>query len=586
MDTNAQMMTDTAASRGREPLRGEIVRTSVVARVVLVALLAGGILATAGSALAGDCAVSLQHALFGDVPEMSAGFGTDVDVRGDVAIFGLPEGSMGDGAVEIYRLVGMDWLLDARLEAPPSNPGHAFGEAVAISGDWALVGTGQSDEAYFYRYDGSNWLLEQTLTGERFSRFGGAVDLDGSVAMIGAREANLDAGEVWFYRFDGSAWVEEARFLGSEEDAWFGSSVSVRGDRAVCGAEHQGELAGAAFVFEYDGTSWNSSELPQSAPENFTQFGTSVAISESGTTILVGQPEVDTGRGAAWIYKYDGSGWVERQRLVSDNRFDFEGFGSAVAVSDDLAIAGSPYRSMERGVGFVFRRVRARFEFANRIFPEVRNDDARFAAAIALDGTTAILGSPRDSVAESSAGSGHVFDVPLCPDVCKDGSIDTANGYPDDVLFVNGSPGNAPERTVDVATGERMWIAMLSAPAGSPGKFVVHANFAAPNASTTSTLPASIGTTCFEMRFNAGATPGAIWNNIGKETLVGATQDFEGNTTDPERTPCIFVELDEADVASLLPPGTIVTMQGILLDAGSLSPKAASVTNAVVVQLL
>lgn len=594
MDVDVVMDTRNGANNARSGSRanrGDRKRLGMPILVVGLSamILAGGGSATAGSAMAGECFESLRQTLVGELPEFGDFYGYDVDLCGDVAIIGVRlDGDADTGSADILRFDGSMWTYEATLEPPESasKPGQEFGWAVALSGDTAFVGT-NTDEVFVYRYDGSVWSFEATLTGEVDSGFGRAVDLDGPVAIVGAPFFGSDEGEVRLYRFDGTEWIEEACVLGGEVGVGFGGSVGIYGNRAVCGASMADSAAGAAFVLDFDGSMWTVTELSQSAPDTHTFFGSAVALSDTGTTILVGQPRVNNGRGAAWIYKYDGFGWVEWQRLVSDNRVVDEEFGDAVAVSDDLAIVGSPRRSSVRGVGFVFRRLEDQYEFSSRILPEVRDEGAAFAGSIALDGTTAILGAPVDDLAADFGGSAHVFDVPLCAeDLCREGTVDRLNGFADDVLFLNGSAGTAPQRIVEVGAGERIWIAMLSAPAGGPGKFLVHANLGEPNASTGSPLPASIGTACFEMLLGRGAVPIAVWNNIGKENLVGATLDFEGETIDPARTPSVFEDLSASNVESVLPPGTIVTLQGVLLDPGSLSPKAASATNAIVLSIL
>lgn len=82
-----------------------------------------------------------------------------------------------------------------------------------------------------------------------------------------------------------------------------------------------------------------------------------------------------------------------------------------------------------------------------------------------------------------------------------------------------------------------------------------------------------------------GATPAAIWNNLGKESQVGASTGFDGAPIpDPGRAPSIFLTLLTGDPVHL-PAGRFVTFQGVLLDPASASPKSVSVTNAVVLEV-
>jgi hypothetical protein len=72
-------------------------------------------------------------------------------------------------------------------------------------------------------------------------------------------------------------------------------------------------------------------------PENAQRFGASVAISD--TRAVVGVPQGDRGRGAAFIYERSGPAWVLRQKLAAPNGGQF---GSTVALSGSTIVVGAP----------------------------------------------------------------------------------------------------------------------------------------------------------------------------------------------------------------------------------------------------
>jgi hypothetical protein len=164
---------------------------------------------------------------------------------------------------------------------------------------------------------------------------------------------------------------------------------------------------------------------------------------------------------------------------------------------------------------------------------------------------------------------------------CTGGSVNDLAGPRTNVLYVNGA-----SRTPAVEESETIWGAIVPPPGGGNGKFVVHANLDAPTRESMTPLPGQLGTACFPMLLAQGATPAAIWNNIGKVDQVGASRYFDGMPIDdPERAPTFFLYLGGGDPVNL-PAGTTVTFQGILVDPGSSSPKSASVTNAAVLTVL
>ena len=204
-----------------------------------------------------------------------------------------------------------------------------------------------------------------------------------------------------------------------------------------------------------------------------------------------------------------------------------------------------------------------------------------FGTAVALDGGTAFVGSSLDDIgAGQDAGRAYVFDVSDDWCSCLSGNVNSNLGAITNVLFVNASLGG-PDRRVPVEGGELIFGSMALPPTGGVGKYVVHGNLGAPNSGTASSLPADVGDTCFEMILGSGASPDAVWNNIGKENLVGPSDYFGTPIANPQKAPAVFLELKSGDAVNL-PPGTELTMQGVILDQGAVSPKGASVTNAVI----
>ena len=167
------------------------------------------------------------------------------------------------------------------------------------------------------------------------------------------------------------------------------------------------------------------------------------------------------------------------------------------------------------------------------------------------------------------------------PDIqCRVGNVNADSASVADTLFVNGTPGG-PSRTVEIEEGDLIWAAMLAPPAGGIGKYLVHANVGAPNPGSVTALPFSIGDFCFPLFVGEGANPVAIWNGLGRESWIGSSRYFDGSAIpDPTPAPDVFLQLPRGDTTNL-PSGLTVTFHGVILDPSTLSPKGASVTNAV-----
>lgn len=195
--------------------------------------------------------------------------GYSVAIADGVIVVGAPgvDGFGFDyGAAYVFRQGNPDWLYDGVLFAPDGGDGDQFGTSVSISGDAALVGAlwnshtaMNAGSAYVYRWNGSRWPLEAELLasdGAQDDRFGNAVAISGDVAVVGAYQADasaLDSGAAYVFRFDGNGWGQDAKIVASDgaDSDWFGWSVALDGDAAMIGAyqcSDLGQYSGATYA--------------------------------------------------------------------------------------------------------------------------------------------------------------------------------------------------------------------------------------------------------------------------------------------------------------------------------------------------
>jgi hypothetical protein len=117
---------------------------------------------------------------------------------------------------------------------------------------------------------------------------------------------------------DGTTWREEAKLLASDGDAYhyFGYSLSLSDESALIGAfgdDDNGSFSGAAYLFAWDGTTWvEEAKLLASDGTERDLFGISVSL--SGERALVGAFWNNANgydSGAAYLFHSDGTSWVE-----------------------------------------------------------------------------------------------------------------------------------------------------------------------------------------------------------------------------------------------------------------------------------
>ena len=190
--------------------------------------------------------------------------------------------------------------------------------ALSDDGQTMLVGApGYNDEqgaAWGFSRSGSSWEEQgQKLTGGGpgpEAHFGASVALsgDGSTAVVGARGADNGDGAASVFANTGTGWVEQGPPLagGDEAGEGFGDSVALSfdGSVAVVGAGQADSHRGNTWLFERSGESWGAAQekLGAGVPgRGALQFGSGVALSADAETVLVGAHSAERA-GVAWVF--------------------------------------------------------------------------------------------------------------------------------------------------------------------------------------------------------------------------------------------------------------------------------------------
>jgi len=118
----------------------------------------------------------------------------------------------------------------------------------------------------------------------------------------------------------------------------FGSVVAMSGDYAIVGAYGNDDNQGAAYIFKREGTRWiEQARLRKPVPrEADDYFGYSVAISGDYAIVGAGSSHSErnpVGAFLAYIFKRNGTNWT----------LQYDHFGSSVSISGNYAIMGWPF---------------------------------------------------------------------------------------------------------------------------------------------------------------------------------------------------------------------------------------------------
>ena len=358
----------------------------------------------------------------------------------DVAVIGAyTSDDAGDssGSAYIFRRSGGTWTEEAKLTASDAAPLDLFGVSVAISGEAVVIGSSFDDDdgshsgsAYVFRGSGGIWSEEAKLTASdaaEADQFGGSVSLDGNVAVIGAPfddDAGSDSGSAYVFRWDGTSWSQEAKLVASDGAAGdaFGHSISISGNAiivAAVAANAPRNNSGAAYIFRHDGTSWSQeAKLVASDGDVNDRFGFSASI--DGNTAVAGADHAGQGggtknaKGAAYVFLWDGTSWSEEAKLTASDGAKEDEYGDSVGISGELVVVGARMAdagATDTGAAYVYQRSGTVWTEENKLTASDAALGDFFGETVSINGTTVLVGAPRDDDAGSASGAVYVYDL-------------------------------------------------------------------------------------------------------------------------------------------------------------------------------
>ena len=344
------------------------------------------------------------------------------------------------------------WVQQTKLSAPDKASYDYFGNAVAISadGNTCIVGAYSADPggtydagaAYVFVRSGGTWEFQQKLFASdkaSYDYFGNAVAIsaDGNTCIVGAYSADpgvIDAGAAYVFVRSNGVWTVQAKLTANDKVAYdkFGSSVAISsdGNRCAVGASEANVLgvdnAGAVYIFERNSSGvWTQThKLAASDRNGDDQFGNSISMSTDGNTIVVGAHKADVSgvidAGAAYVYVWNGSQWIEQAKLTAFDRASQDYFGNSVSVSADgnACVVGAymadPNGVSSAGAAYVFTKSNGTWVLQNKITASDKRASGYFghSVAIAYGGNTCVVGSvyATSKDAGTLGGAAYIFE--------------------------------------------------------------------------------------------------------------------------------------------------------------------------------
>ncbi|MDD3860169.1 MAG: MBG domain-containing protein, partial [Bacteroidales bacterium] len=343
-----------------------------------------------------------------------------------------------------------------------------FGCSVSIDGDYAIVGAKYEDHdlvggsnklqagsAYIFKNESGTWTQVQKIVASDRSAddwFGNSVAISGDYIVVGAYLEDEDesgantfesAGSAYIFKNESGTWTEVQKIVASDRSAadYFGYAVDISGDYIVVGAymEDENEVgaatmanAGSAYIFYNNAGTWEQTQKIVALDRyNNDYFGYAVAVNNDH--LIVGAYNEDenvaggeplNSAGSAYIYKNNAGTWTQLQKIVASDRNELDNFGWSVDIYGDYAIVGA-YSEDEDGSGsntmeesgsaYIFKNNTGTWSEIDKIVASDREAGDRFGYAVAINGDYAVVGAYLEDEDESglnsyeNSGSAYVF---------------------------------------------------------------------------------------------------------------------------------------------------------------------------------
>ncbi|TDE17389.1 T9SS type A sorting domain-containing protein [Dyadobacter psychrotolerans] len=400
-----------------------------------------------------------------DDREFLSYYGSSVSISGNYAVVGAVyerkdvNGSnslSGAGAAYILFHNGTNWVQVKKICAPVRSEYDNFGASVAISGETVIVGAPNEKEdesdlnpinysgaAYiFSKHQGGtdNWGFTKKVTAairSSNSYFGQKVSINGDYALVGVYGENISgnsslmgSGAAYLFKKDQGGlnkWGLLKHLIASDRDGsdQFGTSVAISGNYAIVGAGQKSHVnpliygAGAAYIFKKDHLgqdNWGQvKKIEAPLQSEYDTFGTSVAISDEYAVVGAVNDDEDenednklSNTGSAYIFKNDlggSDGWGMIKKITAKFRESQDGFGNAVAISNDFVVVGAKTENHDvfennhvenSGSAYVYSKNSGgadQWMQTNKLTARLRATDTNFGFTLAIDGANLLIGS-------------------------------------------------------------------------------------------------------------------------------------------------------------------------------------------------
>ena len=238
------------------------------------------------------------------------------------------------------------------VKSEPSTANNNFGIGLAMNQAGDVIAASGKDGIYIFARDSVDATWSQrdviSVTGSTY----GNISMDDSGNRLIAHVITGGSESIEVYDYNASVWTKQADLTPSMESYIPPlKDLSISGDATIVAAGYvsSGGYSGYVYTYKFDSVtnSWvEQAKILSDNYKNGDNFGVSVDIDQTGSTIVVGAPFEDTlingtswstDTGAAYVFTRTGDVWTQIQMLKEDDYLATLNFATNVEISRDGA---------------------------------------------------------------------------------------------------------------------------------------------------------------------------------------------------------------------------------------------------------
>ena len=299
----------------------------------------------------------------------------------------------GSGAVYEFVFDGTHWVVDDKIKATPPIEDDGFGRAISVSED-------------------GNTMVITSLTQFLF-------------------EGNT--GSAYIFECINGVWTQQHKITPANQtdSDWFGVRATMlpSGNSIAVAALASNNLHGSFYIFDRQGNSWiERDEYLASDSLFYGYFGNDIASSDnqiiiSATNALDPDDFPPNWIGAVYVFEFNGTEWVETQKLTASDGDEEDYYGSSIHLSGDRLLVGADGKA----AAYLYERVDGIWQFSSKLEPSGVTPENGGVHTYAMDNSYILFGEYIGINPGSSAGGAYIFELNCqspCPaDLNGDGML-------------------------------------------------------------------------------------------------------------------------------------------------------------------